>query len=49
MEYGEKMEKARAAMQKKEKINEAVQGALNKIRTSTNNIEKIIGKYERNY
>ena len=49
MEYGEKMEKARAALKKKEKINEAVQSAFNKIRNSSNNMEKIIGMYERNY
>jgi len=49
MEYGEKMEKAKAGFHKKEKLNEAVQNALNKIKTSTNNVEKIIEKYEKSY
>ena len=46
MEYGEKMEKARSTLQKKEKLNEMIQSSLNKIRTSANNVEKIMMKYE---
>lgn len=46
MDYGERIEKARAIIPRKEKLNECIQSSLNKIRISSNNVEKTISKYE---
>lgn len=46
MDYGERMEKAKFILIRKEKLNEILQTSLDKVNVASKNIENILYKYK---